>query len=127
MRLFFRDLNENISETKIQSLFNTADMNKDQSVDFNEFVSVCYMLIKSGHDNTKEEVEKSKPSEFRQFTSAAALRLREATGDVEKEDIPEDIVDLPPEQQQMAIKRKAFTMLFFGTLLVLVFSGKNAF
>jgi Ca2+/Na+ antiporter len=40
----------------------------------------------------------------------------------EQEDVPEEFTDLSPEEQQRAIKRRAFTMLTIGTGLVLLFS-----
>ncbi len=44
--------------------------------------------------------------------------------DEEEESVPEDIAHLPPDEQEAAVKKKAFTMLAVGTLLVLLFSGK---
>merc|ERR1712007_39869 len=40
----------------------------------------------------------------------------------EEEDIPEDLADLPPDEQQRRIKQRAYQMMGFGTLLVVVFS-----
>merc|ERR1719163_2178037 len=40
----------------------------------------------------------------------------------EDEDIPEDLADLSPEEQQKRIKQRAFSMMGLGTLLVVVFS-----
>jgi len=40
----------------------------------------------------------------------------------EEEEMPEEFADLPPAQQQAAILKRAFSMMGFGTLLVLVFS-----
>jgi len=42
--------------------------------------------------------------------------------DDEEEEMPEDICDLPPDVQQQIIKKRAFTMLFIGTALVVIFS-----
>ena len=36
--------------------------------------------------------------------------------------MPEDIARLPPDQQQRAIKIRAFLQMFFGTVLVLIFA-----
>jgi Ca2+/H+ antiporter len=49
--------------------------------------------------------------------------LNEGEDDGEEEEvIPEEFTSLSPDEQQSAIKRKAFAMLFVGTALVLLFS-----
>ncbi|CAE8735790.1 unnamed protein product [Polarella glacialis] len=40
----------------------------------------------------------------------------------EEEDMPEDLADLDPEEQQKRIKIRAFSQMAMGTLLVLIFS-----
>merc|ERR1712064_22182 len=42
--------------------------------------------------------------------------------DQEDEDMPEDLADLSPEEQQKRIKQRAFSMMGLGTLLVVMFS-----
>ena len=42
--------------------------------------------------------------------------------DDEEEEIPEDIADLPADQQQGAILKRSIMMMSFGTLLVLILS-----
>ncbi|CAE7188178.1 unnamed protein product [Symbiodinium microadriaticum] len=42
--------------------------------------------------------------------------------DDEEEDVPEDLADLEPEEQQKRIKTRAAYQMALGTLLVLVFS-----
>jgi Ca2+/Na+ antiporter len=58
--------------------------------------------------------------------SSAAERELFVHGDEEEaeeeEEIPEDFVDLPPEEQQTRIKFRAFWMMGLGTLLVVLFS-----
>lgn len=36
--------------------------------------------------------------------------------------MPDDIARLPPEKQQSAIKKRAFLMMAFGTIIVLIFA-----
>ena len=48
----------------------------------------------------------------------------ESFGEEEEEEMPDDIASLSPEEQEAAVKKKAFTMLALGTFLVLLFSGK---
>merc|ERR1712029_453665 len=40
----------------------------------------------------------------------------------EEEELPEDLADLDPAEQQKRIKVRAFQGMFFGTFLVLLFS-----
>merc|ERR1719440_1682518 len=40
----------------------------------------------------------------------------------EEEDLPEDLADLPPEEQQKRLKMRSATKMGIGTLIVLVFS-----
>merc|ERR1719261_2023015 len=40
----------------------------------------------------------------------------------EEEDMPPDLADLSPAEQQAAIKKRACTKLFLGSVLVLLFS-----
>lgn len=45
-----------------------------------------------------------------------------AFAEMEQEEIPEEFTDLPPDEQQRAIKTRAFWMLLAGVVLVSVFS-----
>eukprot|EP01062_Namystynia_karyoxenos_P029291 TRINITY_DN2202_c0_g1_i3.p1 TRINITY_DN2202_c0_g1~~TRINITY_DN2202_c0_g1_i3.p1 ORF type:complete len:614 (+),score=229.50 TRINITY_DN2202_c0_g1_i3:106-1842(+) len=46
----------------------------------------------------------------------------EAGGEEEEEEVPEDIADLPREEQQAAIWKRSLTMMGVGTLVVIFFS-----
>ena len=125
MKLFFRDLKEDISEVEVNSLFAIYDVDGNGVISFDEFIDVCYSLIRS--DRTiKTNLDPEGSLLLHDFTEGAVGALKES-GDDEDEEVPHDIAHLPPIEQQKAIKRKAFTMLFFGTLLVLVFSGRKSF
>lgn len=127
MAMFFRDFNENVSNYELDSLFVKYDIDGSGTISFDEFVAACHAIITASR--------KSSPSadEVRNFASASALEhdfsqyamkvaMEDGEEEEEEEEIPHDIAHLPAEEQQSAIKKKAFTMLGFGTLLVLVFS-----
>merc|ERR1712137_795685 len=42
--------------------------------------------------------------------------------EAEDEDMPHDLANLSPEEQQWVLKKRAFTKLFVGTLVVVIFS-----
>jgi hypothetical protein len=124
MRMFFRDLKEDISEAEVNSLFAIYDVDGNGVISFDEFIDICYSFIRTDRNIKTTNLEPEGSLLLHEFTEGAVDSLKES-GDDEEEEVPHDIAHLPPQEQQRAIKRKAFTMLFFGTLLVLVFSGKN--
>ena len=121
--MFFRDLKEDISEYEVNSLFALYDGDGNGVISFDEFIDVCYSLIRS--DRTIKTTFESEGSLLLHDFAVNALDAIKESDDNEEEEVPTDIAHLPAQDQQRAIKRKAFTMLFFGTVLVLVFSGKE--
>ena len=100
-------------------LFEMYDKDKNGIISFDEFVEACHNLImqsreKGHHDEEKMDIKK----EFSKSARKTAFELND-----EEEEVPHDLADLPPDQQQAAIKKKAFSMLALGTCLVLLFSG----
>lgn len=96
------------------------DTDNNGIISFDEFVDACHSIIvnSSSHKSTSDDVTRG----FSDSAMKTAMEL-----DSEEEEVPEDIADLPPDQQQFAIKKKAFSMLALGTLLVLLFSGMFCF
>merc|ERR1712160_224449 len=87
-----------------------------------EFVTLCYYLIMS--DDIGGSVRDAPvDSSFRASVAAHVFSDEDdVEGDDEFEDIPEEFIDLSPEEQQTAIKLRAFKMLSIGTLMVVYFS-----
>lgn len=119
-RLFLTDFNESISEDNITKVFSQFDKDNSNTIDYSEFICACYVIISSVETHAKG----TRPSD-----AAAAAPLAKSIfsdeGDAaeeEEEEVPEDLTDLSPAEQQATIKRRAFTMLFAGTALVLLFS-----
>lgn len=116
LRLFFKDFHENIGEEEIDKLLKKADTDSDGSVSFDEFIGLAYNLIIS-NDHA--------PSAKKEKVEAVAEEV--ASGiwggeEEEEEEIPEEFTDLSPDEQQRAIKLRAFRMLAVGTAIVIYFS-----
>jgi Ca2+/Na+ antiporter len=109
-RLFLADFHEKISTAKLDEVFSMLDKDDSNSISYDEFIVACYLIIVS-NDITLSEAAQN-------LLSNEEVEEEEE----EEEEVPEDFTSLSPEEQQFAIKRRAFTMLFIGTSLVLVFS-----
>lgn len=120
--LFLTDFHESITPEQLGSVFSQFDRDGSNTIDYNEFISACYIVIKEAGVSVHEE------DQVREHSSSIADPLVEnifnddGVGDEEEEEVPEDLTALSPEEQQRAIKRRAFLMLFVGTTLVLAFS-----
>lgn len=112
---FFRDFNENLTDEQTTTLFKKYDKDSSGCIDFEEFILGVHSFLtaaESSSSNTKE-------SKLAKATVEKALSSHD---DEEEEDIPEEIADLPADEQQAAIKKMAFSLLAFGTALVLIFA-----
>ena len=118
--VLFRDLNEGITEEEMDSLFKEFDEDDNGSISLDEFIGVAYLLIKL--QESRGTVGNGRRSAERQSMSLSNSAFSNSDEDEEEEDLPEDLTNLPPDQQQAAIKKKAFRMLLAGSALVLYFS-----
>lgn len=118
IRAFLRDFHENISEEEILEVRRKVDANDDDYVSFDEFVTMAYHLILSSqnHEKSGKDGQKSVKAEV------VDNLFNSSEDGEEEEEIPEDFTDLSPEEQQKAIKWRAFKMLAIGTALVIYFS-----
>mmetsp|Transcript_2518 Transcript_2518/g.6348 ORF Transcript_2518/g.6348 Transcript_2518/m.6348 type:complete len:599 (+) Transcript_2518:81-1877(+) len=108
---------------KVDESFKEADKNCDGDVSQEEF-SQCFRHLVLEFDpeerqamKTKYEEDKAKPLK----DAEAAAEPGEEDED-EEEEYPEDVRELTPEERGKVLLRRAFMMMGFGTLLVLVFS-----
>mmetsp|Transcript_34487 Transcript_34487/g.63387 ORF Transcript_34487/g.63387 Transcript_34487/m.63387 type:complete len:503 (-) Transcript_34487:210-1718(-) len=119
--LFLTDFHETITPDYLDSVFSQFDRDGNNTIDFDEFISACYVIIKAA-DDPADHPEINPPSGSELAHPVADRIFHDEGEDEEEEDLPEDLANLTPEQQQSAIKRRAFFMLFMGTALVLLFS-----
>lgn len=148
----YQALNGSKVDPQLKSLlkivFNIYDKDKSETIDFFEWSSVLRDLRLNpaeyanffkatdrgiGLDEFCERVEaicRTDSSFAREASEAGSISLAEEkvsnsdeySHDSEEEEIPEDLADLTPAQQQARIKLRASWMMAFGTALVLVFS-----
>ena len=111
---------ENVSPEDLDKMFKTFDTDGNGEMTVDEFVLMCYHILMSQHGQ-KSSSDRSTRHLEKNFAEAAMSTV----DDEEEEEIPEDIAHLSPDEQEAAVKKKAFTMLAFGTFLVLLFSGKE--
>ena len=116
---FFRDFHEAIAEDEMEELFQRFDTDRSGMISLDEFIGVAYALIKTQDAKSGLSNESIRDGSLRGTKRAMA---ETAFADVEEEEVPEEFTDLPPDQQQAAIKKRAFGMLLAGTVLVVMFS-----
>jgi Ca2+/Na+ antiporter len=117
VKTFFRDFHENIQEDEMDELFGKFDTDGNGTISFDEFIGMAYILITEDRDNMHGST--------RGTTQAVAENLlsdNDDGGGEEEEEVPDDFADLPPDEQQRAIKKRAFVMLSIGTVMVMLFS-----
>jgi len=120
INLFLRDFNESIDNDEVAEIFDRIDADNNGIVDYDEFIGAVYSIIKNQRRREsffpKEGVIKAMPC------NQDEMQSNMFADEDEEEDVLEDIATLSPEKQQQVIKQRAFTMLVFGTTLVIVFS-----
>ncbi len=123
---FLSDFHESVTPEHVDHVFSHFDSDESGTIDYDEFICACYIIITEAKvPNHRVEGVAVDPSTKSKRSSVAiqAETIFEEQGDnEEEEEVPEDLVSLTPEQQQHAIKKRAFLMLFMGTSLVLMFS-----
>ena len=110
--IFFRDFHESISDAETAQLFAKYDTDQSGFISLDEFIGLAYALIKL-QDSTAKHTGDS-------HSALAETAFSEV--DDEEEEVPDEFTDLPPDQQQTAIQKRAFGMLLTGTALVVLFS-----
>lgn len=96
------------------------DTDNDGLLSYDEFIGACYVFIKDHDSLSMMSTRKLNPAQRAQ--EEISQNLLDGESDEEVEEVPEDFTDLSPDEQQKAIKKRAFSMLFIGTALVILFS-----
>jgi hypothetical protein len=125
IRMFFKDFHENISGSDIDRLFQKADKDGGGSFSFEEFIALAHNLITISHQLEAAVASKEEPvrESLAQGEAQRALVENIWSEDAdEEEEVPEEFTDLSPDEQQVAIKWRAFKMLALGTVMVIYFS-----
>jgi hypothetical protein len=144
-------IGENLSASELSTFMENLDKNKDNTVDFEEFVTGVYAYVLENAVSTKATDAGYTPlaggragegvfglpllagggAENRDSTSTSS-GFKDSCKDVnhdeeieeeeEEEEMPSDLSHLSPDEQQRAIKKRAAFMLGLGTLLVVLIS-----
>lgn len=124
---FLSDFHESVTPEHVDHVFSHFDSDGSGTIDYDEFICACYIIITEGKGSSHRVDEATVDATIRSKRSSVAIQAdnifsEEGGDEEEEEEVPEDLVSLTPEQQQRAIKKRAFLMLFMGTSLVLLFS-----
>jgi len=118
LRLILKDLHEDTPNAEITQLFTKCDVDNSGFIEFDEFITLMLDYLNT-HLRQGSNQRSSKDSNRR--TLCFVDDDDDECGD-EEEDIPEDLLDLTPEQQQARIKSRAFWAMAWGLFLVTAFS-----
>lgn len=120
-RMIFKDVNENINKEVQHTMFKAADTDESGSINFEEFVA-CFMSYALDPASDIKERDHGKQIAVGSYYTSEAEDSDDGGGGAEEEDVPQDLLNLDPEEQQKVIKKRAFQKMFVGTVLVLAFS-----
>ena len=108
-----KDLGETLRPAQLKKHFIAADLDNSGHVDYDEYVQFCITYARN----------------YNEIYKSAAIEKINIQGDVTKdeeeedgEEIPEDLLALPYDQQQRSILFRAAWRMLLGTLLVVFFS-----
>eukprot|EP00929_Paragymnodinium_shiwhaense_P028857 TRINITY_DN16660_c0_g2_i1.p1 TRINITY_DN16660_c0_g2~~TRINITY_DN16660_c0_g2_i1.p1 ORF type:complete len:581 (+),score=132.67 TRINITY_DN16660_c0_g2_i1:189-1931(+) len=119
-RCVMKDLRENVSGDVQKRIFEAADADNTGTISFEEFVACIMAFVLDPADTLMQEDHRPKKTLAAEVTYVPRTEGEEQAN--EEEDMPEDLADLEPEEQQRRIKRRAVWQMTVGTILVLVFS-----
>jgi len=125
-RMIFKDVHENLSKEGQWRMFNAADTDNSGFISFEEFVACLMSFALDPCNDLKEERTGKKtmtaPTTYLEKPTEDGGDGKEDEEGAEEEDMPEDLADLEPEEQQRRIRKRAMVKMGLGTLLVLIFS-----
>lgn len=121
LRAVFADMGEYLDGQQLSKLFAEFDTNKNGTIDYSEFVRGTAKYIASHERIMYSHSEKNRSKSVR-AAHAYLTNDEEAEEGDEEEEVPEDMKDLSPEEQQSRIKKRAAFMMGMGTLIVLLVS-----
>jgi Ca2+/H+ antiporter len=115
LRCIMSDLHEEANTEELQALFLRSDADNTGYIEYSEFVDLMLEYLVRNSNKAKDVDKKAL-----QPRTLCIVKEddEEDDGGEEEEDIPEDLVDLSPEEQQARIKSRAFTTMGIGTLIV---------
>jgi Ca2+/Na+ antiporter len=113
LKSLFKDLNETPSADELKQIFSDFDKDKSGQISFDEFILGVASYVKKTHHKTAPV-----PKDI----EAPSANSNDDDDEEEHEEIPEDLADLSPAEQQKAIKTRAAIAMAIGTVFVILFS-----
>jgi len=113
LQYLLSDLGEPISKKEAKEWMKKLDPNRSGSIHSSELLDAVLTYVR---EKTIQDAAKAPKS------PAPLLEAEPSGSDDDEMEVPEDLQSLSPEQQQSAIKARAFGMMGLGTALVLIFS-----
>jgi len=121
-KLVMKDMGERVDEGWVDEQFRKIDTDNSGYLDFKEFVT----CVANFSVDTSRPTETNMKSLMTGYWKTTKMDTEAQTDDdeegAEEEELPEDLADLDPAEQQKRIKVRAFQGMFLGTFLVLMFS-----
>lgn len=116
-----RDLNEYMTQEEEDILFQSVDLDGSNAIDFEEFSELMMKYAKGLVGRPLMARSLVRAQKFPADTTPLSNTVQ-SDCEEEEDEIPEDLADLSPSEQQQRIKIRSLWMLTIGTLFVLVFS-----
>jgi len=115
--MIWKDVHESLPREAQAQMFKAADTDSSGLLNFEEFVA-CFMSYALDPSSDLEDKRKADAHVKVNY----GIEGGEEDDEEVEEDMPEDLANLPVEQQQRRIMIRAASKMAIGTLLVLVFS-----
>lgn len=122
----FRDMGEHLTSEQLEAIFAEFDSDGNGEIDYNEFVrgtaKYLYTHREVAHRYSQVRTPSMHSAHFKLLETPAAADEESNGEDEDEEEIPDDLKQLSPEEQQVKIKWRAFWMMLIGSLIVLLIS-----
>ena len=123
-----QDLGEKMGKEETVELMKYMDKDNSGAIEFNEFCIAMAEMLKEKDAEAPRRVRSEDESASRQDTIQAVKKEESEVVDEEEEDeeeepeVPEDLANLSPKQQQRKILMRSFWQMGLGVGMVLLFS-----
>jgi len=116
-RMVMNDMGEKLADSTVEEIFHAADKKNKGSLDFDDFVScIAHYALMESADTLAKPMGRIRTVCWRK-SQAPVLDSGDGAyddDDDEEEDIPQDLADLPPAEQQKKTEGKGFQRHVLG-------------
>lgn len=111
-----------LRDVEVDAIFGMTDRDQSGHIDFDEFVQMMLVFVRDFETFVDVDRFYGRSKIATPQPVPVSIETASTEEEEEEEEMPEDLKNLTPEQQQRRIKIRAAQLMFFGTLLVLIFS-----